>query len=74
MIFSRYLRLQHVILEGDALEVVQTLKSKRRSWSWYGQLIEYAKTVLDNMQSWYVGHIKREANLAAYHLTKAAMH
>jgi fatty acid desaturase len=47
------------------------LPKQRRFWSLYGQLIEDTKTVLNSLQQWYVGHIKREANEVAHRLTKA---
>lgn len=38
--FSRDLGLQNVIMEGDALQVVNAAKFRGRNWSRYRQIIE----------------------------------
>jgi len=38
--FSRDLGLQNVMIEGDALKIVNVLRKERYCWSRYGQLIE----------------------------------
>jgi hypothetical protein len=49
--FSRDLELQHVIVEGDALEIVQDLLKEWRCWSRYGQLIDDAKIAVKSART-----------------------
>jgi hypothetical protein len=65
---------QSVILEGDALEIVQAFRQEGPSWSKYGQIIANSRTRLNSIQSWEPSHIRREANEAAHLLAKAALH
>jgi hypothetical protein len=44
--FSKDLSLHHIILEGDALQVVKTLKDKGINCSRFGQLVEDTHTFL----------------------------
>jgi len=37
-------------------------------------LIDDTKTTMNSFQSWYVGHINKEAIFAAYCLAKVAIH
>ncbi|XXG82366.1 hypothetical protein AAC387_Pa10g0329 [Persea americana] len=71
---GRTMELQNVELVGDTLVVVQALKKEDSNWTWYGQLIEDAKIILNCMQSWQVGHVQREANRVAHRLPKEAVH
>jgi hypothetical protein len=61
-----------VILEGDALEVVQALNSEDALSGRYGTIINDAKLLLQQVQNWKVGHVKRVANTAAHRLAKLA--
>jgi hypothetical protein len=61
-----------VILEGDALEVVQALNREDQSWGRYGALTNEAKRLLRQVQKWKVCHVKRTANEAAHRLAKLA--
>lgn len=62
--------LQHVFfLEGDALQVVNLVKSSECIWNRFGQLVKDIQLVLTLFSSWQIGHIKRECNRAAYILT-----
>jgi hypothetical protein len=40
------------MIEGDALEIVQALWKEWSYWSKYG--IDDAKTLMNNLRSWYV--------------------
>jgi ribonuclease HI len=71
--FGRDLGLPKVILEGDALVIVQALQKEDPSWHKYGSLIETSRSLLRSFQSWSVRHTKREANMAAHLLAKEAL-
>jgi ribonuclease HI len=71
--FCRELGFSKVILEGDALQVVNALKASTRNWSPYGHLIEEAHSQLSGMHTWRVNHVRRHLNGAAHQLAKAAL-
>lgn len=48
------------------------LRKEEKSWSRFGNLIDYSKT-LNSLQSWYVNHIKIKANMVDHYLAKAAL-
>jgi hypothetical protein len=62
-----------VILQGDALRVVQTLMKYGRSWCCYRYLIEEARGVLNCFNSWKVNHVKRNLNKLTHRLAKEAL-
>ena len=61
-----------VILEGDSLEVVNSINEDLNSRRRYGHLLDDMKMVLSSFRSWEVMHVKRDANMAAHRLTKEA--
>jgi hypothetical protein len=73
-VFGVELGYQRIILEGDALEIVQALRNKDPSWSRYGQLIEDTKAKLNSLPFWTVSHVCRNANEPAHRLAQAAIH
>jgi len=48
--FSRELGFYKIILEGDALQIMQALKNESSNWYIYDHLIEETRGVLQNMQ------------------------
>lgn len=62
-----------IVLEGDALEIVNTLRHEGSSWSRFGQLVEDTRVILNSLPSWAIRHVGKEANEVAYHLTKFAL-
>jgi ribonuclease HI len=68
------LGLQRVILEGDALAIVQGLRQEAPSWCQYGLLLEDTRSILNSLPFWKVTHVRREANGAAHGLAQAALH
>jgi hypothetical protein len=62
-----------VLLEGDSLEVVQALNREESTWGRYGALINDTKHQLQQLNSWRVCHVKRQANEAAHSLAKFAI-
>jgi hypothetical protein len=61
-----------VILEGDALEVVQALNREDFLCGRYGAFINDARCLLQQVQNWKVCHVKRVANEVAHKLAKLA--
>jgi hypothetical protein len=47
-----------MVLEGDSLQVVQTLNINGRNWSRYSHLIEEARKLLNCLQNWKVNHVR----------------
>jgi hypothetical protein len=68
-VFNKDLTLQQVLFGGDALQIVQALKSWGRSWTQHGQLKD-TKPAPDNKQNLSIGHIKREAKSVTHCLAK----
>lgn len=71
--FSRDLRVQDIILEGDCLPVVKAIKESNLPWCIYGQVVGDTKIVLNTRRSWMVYHVRRAANFAALGLAKATL-
>jgi ribonuclease HI len=63
----------HLILEGDALEIVHGLNKDSSSWCRYGQLLSDSRECLTRFESWRVTHVRREGNAAAHCLAKFAI-
>lgn len=64
---------QHVVLECDALQVVQAIGSPSCGLSATSLLIEDVKTSLRSFISMRVSHIRRSANLVAHRMAKLAL-
>ncbi|GLT69088.1 hypothetical protein SLA2020_412670 [Shorea laevis] len=71
--FSRDLGFPKVMLEGDALVIVQALQSPLCNFSSYGHLIEEARSHLNSLHSWRINHVRRHLNGAAHRLAKVAL-
>merc|ERR1712100_259600 len=71
--FARDLRFSKIILEGDALQVVQALKKPGRNWCRYGHIIEETREILQSLQTWRTTHVRREFNGAAHQFAKEAL-
>lgn len=71
--FNRDLGLQRIILEGNAMQVVNAVKAEDRKWSSFGQLMEDIRGVLNTLQDWKICHVKREVNGIAHILAKIAV-
>jgi hypothetical protein len=59
-----------LVLEGDALQIVQALRSTGDRWCPYGLIIEDTRRMLRNFQECSVNHVRREANVEAHKLAK----
>jgi hypothetical protein len=64
---------QRIILEGDALEIVQGLRQEGPSWQRYGHLLEDSRARLNGLQFWQLNHVRRDANEVAHGLAKFAL-
>jgi len=71
--FSHGLGFYKVILEGDALQIVQALGKEGSNWCIYGHLIEETRGILHNMQNWKVHHVRRNLNGAAHLFVRVAL-
>jgi hypothetical protein len=71
--FCRDLGLQQIVLEGDALQRVDAIKSSGRCCSRYGHLVDETRDMLRMVPIWQIIHVKREGNSAAYGLAKVAI-
>lgn len=65
------LRLNKVILEGDAQVVVNTVNKEEEDWSLNGHIIEDIKAMLRGRKNWKVQYINRKGNEVAHSLAKA---
>lgn len=71
--FSRDLGIHDIQIEGDSLLVVKAIRESGTQWSSYGQIVGDARVVLNNLRSWFIAHVKRDANSAAHVLAKEAV-
>jgi ribonuclease HI len=67
------LRLNKVILEGDALQIVRALNSDAPHWSRYGHITEEARGWLSSLVSCEVVHVRRQCNGVAHCLAKLGL-
>jgi hypothetical protein len=65
--------IRKLLLEGDALQIVQALISDTGGWAPYDVITMDAKQKLQNFQEFDVMHVPREANCAAHCLAKLAL-
>jgi hypothetical protein len=68
--FGRFLGLNSVILEGDALAIISALGRTEVDYCNYGCLIMDAKNILRGFGSWGLSHIRRKGNMVAHILAK----
>jgi ribonuclease HI len=61
-----------VIFEGDATNIVDAMNSNNPCDYSYGHFVEDIKPGLGSMENCSFVHVKREANLAAHTIAKAA--
>ncbi|XP_059455066.1 uncharacterized protein LOC132185289 [Corylus avellana] len=67
------LDLHRFISKGDALVIVQALRSDEGCWSLFGQVVNDARDMLNNHQVWEVQHVSINANDDAHRLAKMAL-
>lgn len=71
--FSKELDFQHIILKGDALQVVNVMNFTEHNFCRYEQLMDDARTTIVYLSSCKIVYIYWEANSAAHGLAKAAV-
>ena len=71
--FAFELGFHSAILEGDSLGLIQALKSKERSLSPMGLLIEDVKVLANNFVRLLYSHVKRNGNRVAHSLDRNAL-
>lgn len=63
---------QHVLLEGDALMIVQAIKNPNTNLSSVGHILEGIKSLCGSFASCFILHVRREGNGVAHRLAKDA--
>ncbi|KAL0001636.1 hypothetical protein SO802_015417 [Lithocarpus litseifolius] len=71
--FAHKLGFQNVILEGDALGLIQALKSQEQNLYPLGLLVEDVKVYLNHFSRVLYSHVKRNGNSVAHNLAKHAI-
>ncbi|XP_042964581.1 uncharacterized protein LOC122298789 [Carya illinoinensis] len=66
--FLKTLGWQNVILEGDSLQVFNSLKSSEVTNSYVGILLRDTKSILDSFTNWSIKHVRRACNSLAHAL------
>jgi hypothetical protein len=59
-----------IILEEDALQIVNAIKATCNNWSSFDHIIDDIKLELRQLQSWRIDHVKRDANTTTHTITK----
>lgn len=73
VLFSKGVGLMDIIMEGDALQVVNEINEEFPSLSRIRHFTEGIKSELKSLRSFSVIHVKREINSTAHVLAKAAV-
>ena len=71
--FAHELGFQRIILEGDALGLIQALKSQEQNLSPLGLLVGDVKLYSNHFQRVLYSHVKRNGNSVAHNLAKHAI-
>lgn len=64
---------ENIIVEGDAFQIMNTMRSKGRNYRSFRQLLEDTCMVLASLSSWQIVHIKGDANFVVHDLTNASI-
>jgi hypothetical protein len=62
-----------IILEGDALQIVNAINLESQILNRFGHFIEGIRSKLYSLRSFYVLHVQREANSTAHCLARIAI-
>ena len=65
---STMLGFTQIIAEDDSLEIMGALQREGVCCNSYGHIVEEAKALLNQVESWLVQHVGREINTVAHHL------
>jgi ribonuclease HI len=69
---AKRLGLRNVLIEGDALEVVDAINKEGNCWTVYGQIVNDIKEDLGIWQGWNFQHVSRRDNGVAHRLAHLA--
>jgi hypothetical protein len=72
LLFCHEIGVQHVIFEGDALQVVNEVNAENLCNTRYGHLIEDIRTSLLSLSSSSFKHVRRTVNSAVHSLALEA--
>ncbi|KAJ0008336.1 hypothetical protein Pint_29768 [Pistacia integerrima] len=73
VILAADIRINQIILEGDALQVVNDLLRDEENWGQAGLISMDTKAISRNFQTFSVHHVKRASNVIAHSLAKDAL-
>ena len=73
MSFAHELGFQNIILEGDALNLIQALKAQEQNLLLWGLLVEDVKEYGTKFRRVLYSHVKRNGNSVAYNLAKRVL-
>ena len=73
MTFAHKLGFQNVVLEGDALSLIQALKSQEHNLLLWVLMIEDVKVYGTKFRRLLYSHVKRNGNSVAHNLAKHAI-
>ncbi|XP_041011337.1 uncharacterized protein LOC121255120 [Juglans microcarpa x Juglans regia] len=73
ILFCKDTGVTNIVLEGDSLQVVKQMQKSVKDWSHGGLIIEDVKAIMKSFPGWSIGHIRRDANMAAHLLAKDAL-
>ena len=71
VLLAKDLKLPHIILESDALNVVSNITAANSS-GWLGHVCHGILGLLSSFSSWNVKHVKRDYNKATHILAQYA--
>ena len=71
--FAHELGFQNIVLEGDALNLIQALKAQEQTLLPWGLLVEDVKEYGKNFRRVLYSHVKRNDNSVAHNLAKYAL-
>ena len=71
--FAHELGFQNIVLEGDALNLIQALKAQEQNLLPWGLLVEDVKEYGTKFRRVLYSHVKRNGNSVAYNLAKHAL-
>ena len=72
LVFAQELGITEFVLEGDSEVVINSLRSKEASFSSFGHLLEFAKSMLGSSTCINFSHVRRSGNKIAYNLARHA--
>ncbi|KAJ0097104.1 hypothetical protein Patl1_28743 [Pistacia atlantica] len=73
VILAAYIGINQIILEGDALQVVNNLLRDEENWGQTGLISMDTKVLSRNFLTFSVHHVKRASNVIAHTLAKNAL-